>query len=85
MKTITVRVALAQKLAPQRARPYKHRPGAFTLTASFRDKSIDEHRVNMVVALIGTFTQDAISRMLGVGVGIVSKCVRIVEARKVSK
>lgn len=81
MQAVTTAQALRQKLAPKRQRPYAYKPGAFTLTASFRDKEITEQQIAMVATLTKSFTQAGVASILGVGVSIVSKCVRIIAAR----
>ena len=85
MERITPRVAVAKNLAPKRTRPYRYRPGAWTLTASFRDGTIDESTIRMVATLTATFTQANVARILNCGVSLVSKCVRIIAARKNGK
>ncbi len=65
---------------PSRKRPYRHREGAFVLTASFRDASIDMTVVKLVASLIPHATQHQLAATFGCSTSTVGKLVRIAAA-----
>lgn len=87
MRTLTYNGALKQATElhttqQKRQRPYRHKPGQFLLTASFRDKSIDMHRVELVGKLTGRLTQKTIAYILDCSTSTVGKLVRIYYAKQ---
>lgn len=63
-------------------RPYKYRPGKFTLTANFKDETILQSTVDIVGSLIPLMTQKQLSVALGKSLSVIQKLVRIHAAQK---
>lgn len=76
MNDLNKREALA-RIKQKRKHPYKHKKGSFTLTASFKNDTIDWHRIRTVGALVEHATQKQIAYAMNCSVGTVQKMVRI--------
>lgn len=76
----SVNVRTVKKQLPKRERPYRHREGKFTLTASFRDKDVDWTTVQLVAALIGHATQKQLAIVFRCSTSTIGKLVRIAAA-----
>lgn len=75
----------SKRSLPKRSRPYKHKPGAFTLTASFRDPRVSLTTVQLVAALIGHATQKQLALAFECSTSTIGKLVRIAAAEGMLK
>ncbi len=74
-----------RKPLSKRARAYRYKPGTFTLTASFRDASIDMTVVRLVASLIPHATQKQLAIAFACNTSTVGKLVRIAAANGLLK
>lgn len=67
---------LLRKAKPRR-RAYKHQPGTFALTASFRDDAVTRATINLVGRLVERYSQREIAGLLGTSTSTIGKMVRV--------
>ena len=67
---------LLRKAKPRR-RAYKHRPGSFALTASFRDDAVTRATINLVGRLVERYSQREVAGLLGTSTSTIGKMVRV--------
>lgn len=61
----------------KRARAYKHKQGAFVLTASFKDSEVNRALINYVGKLSASYSQRAIASAMRCSTSTIGKMVRI--------
>lgn len=74
--TLTQAKSLATNRTP-RLRAYKHKPGTFALTASFKSSEMTMGLIEVVGKMVERFTQKEIARIFRTSTATIGKMVRV--------